>query len=115
MIGDPRLGKIISADPLASVSGPNLALTIGSDRLLLLLLAYILGWAAGWVPGPGSTVALDVGTVLLAMAMAALGMTTHISALKKAGVRPLLMALVLFIWLIVGGGLINVAIHHLLP
>lgn len=36
--------------------------------LLLLLLAYTLGWAAGWVPGPGSTVARDVGTVLLAMA-----------------------------------------------
>lgn len=58
---------------------------------------------------------ITLDTVLLAMAMAALGMTTHISALKKAGVRPLLMALVLFIWLIVGGGLINVAIHHLLP
>ncbi|SQC91218.1 Uncharacterised protein [Cedecea neteri] len=41
------------------------------------------------------------------LAMAALGLTTHVSALKKAGVRPLLMALVLFIWLIVGGAAIN--------
>jgi uncharacterized membrane protein YadS len=48
------------------------------------------------------------------MAMAALGLTTHFSALKKAGVRPLLMALVLFIWLIVGGGAINLGIHHLM-
>ena len=64
----------------------------------------------------GEVALLDgLDTFVLAMAMAALGMTTHISALKKAGVRPLLMALVLFIWLIVGGGLINVAIHHLLP
>lgn len=53
-------------------------------------------------------------TVLLAMAMAALGLTTHVSALKKAGAKPLLMALVLFIWLIVGGGLINVAVHALM-
>ncbi|WP_226573738.1 YeiH family putative sulfate export transporter [Mangrovibacter yixingensis] len=59
-----------------------------------------------------SLITLD--TILLAMAMAALGLTTHVSALKKAGVRPLLMALVLFCWLIVGGGLINVAVHHLL-
>ena len=36
--------------------------------LLVLLLLYILGWATGWVPGPGITVARDVGTVLLAMA-----------------------------------------------
>ncbi|WP_435927169.1 YeiH family protein [Dryocola sp. BD613] len=56
-------------------------------------------------------VALD--TFLLAMAMAALGLTTHISALKKAGLRPLLMALVLFAWLIVGGGAINLGIHYL--
>ncbi|MTH47921.1 YeiH family protein [Intestinirhabdus alba] len=57
-------------------------------------------------------IALD--TVLLAMAMAALGLTTHVSALKKAGARPLLMALALFIWLIVGGGAINLAVHWLI-
>ena len=53
--------------------------------------------------------ALD--TLLLTMAMAALGLTTHFSALKKAGVRPLLMALVLFVWLIIGGGAINLIVH----
>ena len=52
--------------------------------------------------------------ILLAMAMAALGLTTHVSALKKAGAKPLLMALMLFVWLIVGGGVINVAIHSLM-
>jgi uncharacterized integral membrane protein (TIGR00698 family) len=57
---------------------------------------------------------ITLDTFMLAMAMAALGLTTHFSALKKAGVRPLLMALVLFIWLIVGGGAINLGIHHLM-
>jgi uncharacterized integral membrane protein (TIGR00698 family) len=57
---------------------------------------------------------ITLDTFLLAMAMAALGLTTHFSALKKAGVRPLLMALVLFVWLIVGGGAINLGIHHLM-
>lgn len=33
---------------------------------------------------------------------------------EKAGAKPLLMALVLFIWLIVGGGAINLAVHSLL-
>ncbi|EOY0240121.1 YeiH family protein [Klebsiella pneumoniae] len=57
---------------------------------------------------------VTLDTVLLAMAMAALGVTTHVSALKKAGAKPLLMALMLFVWLIVGGGVINVAIYSLM-
>ena len=57
---------------------------------------------------------VTLDTFLLAMAMAALGLTTHVSALKKAGAKPLLMALMLFVWLIVGGGVINVAIHSLM-
>ena len=52
--------------------------------------------------------------ILLAMAMAALGLTTHVSALKKAGAKPLLMALVLFAWLIVGGGAINYVIQSVI-
>ncbi|MBP2167547.1 putative integral membrane protein (TIGR00698 family) [Erwinia toletana] len=56
----------------------------------------------------------QLDNLLLAMAMAALGLTTHISALKRAGVKPLLMALLLFIWLIVGGGAINLLVQHLM-
>ena len=50
---------------------------------------------------------VHVDTLLLAMAMAALGLTTQLSAVRKAGMRPLLLALILFIWLIVGGAIIN--------
>jgi uncharacterized membrane protein YadS len=39
--------------------------------------------------------------------MSALGLTTHISAIRKAGVKPLLLAAVLFVWLIAGGAAIN--------
>ncbi len=45
--------------------------------LLLLLLAYTLGWATGWVPGTGTVVARDVGTVLLAMAHWARALDWH--------------------------------------
>ena len=38
--------------------------------------------------------------------MAALGLATHIGAIRKAGAKPLLLALILFGWLIVGFGLI---------
>jgi uncharacterized integral membrane protein (TIGR00698 family) len=57
---------------------------------------------------------VTLDTIVLAMAMAALGLTTHISALKRAGAKPLLMALVLFVWLIVGGGAINLLVHHVM-
>lgn len=56
----------------------------------------------------------QVDTVFLAMAMAALGVTTHLSQIKRAGIRPMLMALILFIWLIFGGGAINLGVNHLL-
>lgn len=46
-------------------------------------------------------------TVLLAMAMAALGLATHVRAIRQAGVRPLLLATLLFVWLVVGGAVVN--------
>lgn len=59
-----------------------------------------------------AAIALD--TVLLAMAMAALGLTTHVSALRQAGMKPLLLALLLFAWLLAGGLGINLGVHALL-
>jgi len=42
-------------------------------------------------------------TAMLAMAMAALGMSTRAGALRQAGIKPLLLALMLFVWLMLGG------------
>jgi uncharacterized integral membrane protein (TIGR00698 family) len=58
--------------------------------------------------------AIDVDTALLAMAMAALGLTTQVQAFRRAGIRPLLLAFVLFVWLVAGGALINRAVPALL-
>lgn len=46
---------------------------------------------------------LDLDTVLLATAMAALGLETRFSRLRALGPKPLLLALVLFGWLSIGG------------
>lgn len=51
--------------------------------------------------------------ILLTMAMTALGLTSHYSAFQKAGIKPLLLGLVVFIWLIVGGAVINWLITNL--
>ena len=61
-----------------------------------------------------TAVATTFDTFVLAMAMAALGLTTHVSAVRNAGVRPLLLAAVLFVWLIAGGVAINAGVTALL-
>ena len=53
---------------------------------------------------------VEVDNFILAMAMAALGLTTHVTAIRTAGIKPLALAAVLFAWLIVGGALINAGI-----
>ena len=65
------------------------------------------------LPKPAVTIAIDVDTVMLAMAMAALGLTTHISAIRSAGIKPLALAALLFAWLIGGGIAINAGITAL--
>ncbi len=54
-----------------------------------------------------------VDDVLLTMAMFALGLTTHLSAIKQAGAKPLILGAIMFGWLILGGGLINIGISFI--
>jgi uncharacterized integral membrane protein (TIGR00698 family) len=69
----------------------------GLNSLRLLPQAYV-----------GALVRLD--TVLLAMAMAALGLRTHAGAIRQAGARPLALAATLFAFLVVGGYAVNVGV-----
>ena len=57
---------------------------------------------------------IEVDTMLLSVAMAALGLRTHVGAIRQAGVRPLLLAAVLFVFLIGGGYGINRTVTWLL-
>jgi len=50
---------------------------------------------------------LQLDNLLLAMAMGALGLGTHASSIARAGHRPLLLAALLFVWLVAGGALVN--------
>lgn len=53
-----------------------------------------------------------VDTFLLTMAMTALGVETSFDKFRKAGVKPFLLALLLFVWLFFGGyGIAKVATH----
>ena len=56
---------------------------------------------------------IQLDNALLAIAMAALGLTTHIGAVRAAGTKPLLLALILFVWLLVAGLALNLWIPEL--
>ncbi len=59
-----------------------------------------------------SLVALD--TLMLGMAMAALGLRTRVEAFRQAGAAPLMLAASLFVFLVTGGYVVNVALGQLL-
>ncbi len=57
--------------------------------------------------------AIDIDTLILATAMAALGVSTQISAIRAAGIKPLALAALLFAWLVFGGFAINAGVSAL--
>ncbi|MHB8354966.1 MAG: YeiH family protein, partial [Burkholderiales bacterium] len=60
-----------------------------------------------WVPRPVVEAIVQLDLFLLTMAMFALGLRTSASALRQAGLKPLLLAGILFLFLSVGGYWIN--------
>ena len=73
--------------------------------ILIVVLHTWLNMSAGF-----EQAMVMVDDILLTMAMFALGLTTHLGAIKQAGVKPLILGAIMFAWLIVGGGLINIGI-----
>jgi len=78
---------------------------------IFILVVVLHTWIPMTASFEHSMVMLD--DVLLTMAMFALGLTTHMSAIKQAGVKPLILGAIMFTWLIIGGGLINIGIASL--
>lgn len=93
----------------------------GQPRRRVVVPWFALGFVAvaglhslAVLPPPLVALAVDLDTVLLAMAMAALGLTTHVSAIRRAGFKPLALAALLFAWLLGGGLAINLGVAALL-
>ena len=57
---------------------------------------------------------VEIDGLLLIAAMTALGLTTHIRAIKQAGVKPLILGGLVYLWLTVGGFALNMATATLL-
>jgi uncharacterized integral membrane protein (TIGR00698 family) len=110
------LSAYISRRPAAAdkqpAAGANAGLAI--PWFAFGFVAVVALNSLAWLPATVTSHINDIDAVLLAMAMAALGLTTHFSAIREAGLKPLLFAAMLFGWLIVGGAMINTVVMRLL-
>ncbi|MFU9136492.1 YeiH family protein [Erwinia tasmaniensis] len=79
----------------------------------LLFIVAILVNSLHLLPASLVNGLIQIDNVLLAAAMAALGLTTRFADLRQAGTKPLMLGALLFIWLITGGGIINLTVQHL--
>ena len=84
----------------------------GSKRIRIpwfavLFLVVIALHSIVAVPAALTAALVWVDTLLLATAMAALGLRTHAGAIRQAGARPLLLASLLFCFLLTGGYAVN--------
>jgi len=89
-------------------AGAKLKIMIPWFALLFVLASLIA--SLGILPVSILSDLKFAGTLFLAMAMAALGLRTHYSAFRQAGLRPLGLAFCIFLFLVIGGGIINILI-----
>ena len=80
---------------------------VGVPGFVLLFAVAVGVNSLGWVPPVLRGALLQADGALLAIAMAALGWATHARMLKQAGLRPLVLGAVMFVFLIGGGYAIN--------
>jgi uncharacterized integral membrane protein (TIGR00698 family) len=65
-----------------------------------ILFAVVIGFnSLHLLPPSVITLINQFDTFLLTMAMAAIGMETHLGKIKKVGLKPLYLAVILFLWL----------------
>lgn len=76
-----------------------------------LVMACISTW--GILPTALTHLLIQIDDILLTAAMGALGVTTHFSAFRQAGVKPLLLVGLMSVWLIGGGALINIGVFKI--
>jgi uncharacterized integral membrane protein (TIGR00698 family) len=69
--------------------------------------------SASFIPQATTHTIVSLDNILLTIAMVALGLRTHIGAIRQAGAKPLLLAGCLFMFLTLGGYAINIGIAAL--
>lgn len=97
-----------------TAGGPREPVRLSLPWFAFLFIGVVIINSMVALPRAAVAAANDVDTLLLAMAMAALGLSTRVAAIRQAGIKPLLLAALLFCWLMAGGALINSGLTWLL-
>lgn len=104
-----KLTRVLMLVPVLLLLGWRESRADGERRAMVIpwfafgFLAVVAINSVVTLPGQWRSALLAMDTLLLATAMGALGMETRLSKLRALGLRPLLLAAVLFGWLSVGG------------
>ncbi|OOF66961.1 YeiH family protein [Rodentibacter sp. Ppn85] len=88
------------------------AISIPYFAVIFILVAVFNSF--NLLPAEWVALLVQIDTILLMAAMAGLGLTTSVSTVKQAGLKPLLLGSFVFIWLVVGGFGVNLLLYHLL-
>ena len=113
-----KMTRVMLIAPMLLVLGlflSRLSTTKSKKKLVVPWFAVMFIFVAGFnsldfLPLPMVSWINIIDTFLLTMAMTALGMDTQLSKFKQAGLKPVLLAVILFAWLVFGGYFITLAI-----
>lgn len=95
----------------ARQEGKRFAITIPWFAVLFVVMVGVNSLAI--VPTELMPAINSFDTLVLTVAMAALGLESHIGKLRGVGPRPLVLALALFVWLVIGGYGLTEAVNAL--
>jgi uncharacterized integral membrane protein (TIGR00698 family) len=113
-----KMTRVMLIAPMLLVLGlflSRLSTTKSKKKLVVPWFAVMFIVVAGFnsldlLPLPLVSWINTFDTFLLTMAMTALGMDTQMSKFKQAGLKPVLLAVILFVWLVFGGYFITLTI-----
>lgn len=104
------LSRLLARSPMRADSAPQAPAVPG---FVIGFVALLLLHSLACLPASAHAALLQLDSVLLALAMAALGWSARFSMMRAAGLRPLLLGASLFLILTLGGYVLNLAMSQL--
>ncbi|UJF18372.1 YeiH family protein [Vibrio sp. SS-MA-C1-2] len=95
-----------------SSDGEKVKVSIPWFAVLFVIVAGINSF--GFIPESVVSVLTQASVFFLTMAMGALGIDTNFSKIRGVGMKPILLAIILFGWLIIGGYAMTVGVMYIL-
>lgn len=115
-----KLTRVMMLVPYLFLLGMYLAKKAGTKREKIpmpwfaILFVAVCGLnSLNFVPEIIRTFLIEFDVFLLTMAMFALGVETNFEKIKGLGLKPILLAGIMFIWLVVGGMIVNKVLYLL--